>query len=31
MKYCKRHGESLKNYKECKIEDCFICQMEGIF
>ena len=29
MKYCKRHGKELKNYEECKVEDCWFCKMEG--
>jgi len=28
MKYCKRHGKELKNYEECKVEECFYCKME---
>ena len=30
MKYCKRHGKELKNYEECKVEECFLCKMEGV-
>ena len=29
MECCKRHGKELKDYKECKVKECFLCKLEG--